>query len=86
MLRTYLRIYVLGCLFLAGGCWSETGKKNSPVLDENARPSRPDTAGLRSQPRDSVPGHPPARLADTLLPEIALEGRARGGALPLDKF
>ena len=82
MPRTLLQLWVLGCVLLAAGCLSEPGRKASPVLDENALPSRPDTAGLRTRPRDSVPGHPPAKPGDTLLPEIAHENRA----LPIRKF
>jgi len=86
MSRTLLRHWVLGCLLLAVGCLSEPGQKTSPVIDENALPARPDTSGLRSRPRDSVPGQPPAKMGDTLLPEIALEGAPRSRPLPIDKF
>lgn len=86
MSRTPLRYWILGCLLMAAGCLSEPGPKNGPVLDENARPSRPDTAGLRSRPRDTLPGQSPPKPADTLLPEIAQEGRTAGSARPPDKF
>lgn len=86
MSRTLLRYWVFGCLLLAGGCLTEPGQKTSPVIDENALPTRPDTSGLRSRPRDTVPGQPPAKSADTLLPEIAHEGPLRGGPPPIDKF
>ena len=74
MSRIVLRLWILGCMLLAGGCLPEPGPKASPVIDENALPSRPDTSGLRSRPRDTAPAQPPPKSADSLLPEIALEG------------
>ena len=74
MSQNLLRLLFLGCLLLAGSCLSDPDHRTTPAIDENALPQRPDTAGLRSRPRQTSPEEAQPQLTDTLLPEIALRG------------